>query len=129
MKIGIVILLTVFIQNIFAQDTIDIVSLSSEQYKAWKPIEDNFLKEQFYPFLIKEKIKLNCSGCESATIGIYLKNSTLKTEYKIESAIKCDKPFSKQQLKQIEQMLLTIKLPRQFNSKVFFVKLGSRLKC
>ncbi|MCE3226277.1 MAG: hypothetical protein K0S32_828 [Bacteroidetes bacterium] len=114
--------------KLFSQDTITYSRLSKEQYSSWKQIEDKWLKEKFYPFLKKEKIKLSCGGCTSAVIWVVFKK-TDRTTYEIIYNKKCGSEFKGKQLAELKRLLDQIQLPEEFNNTYLKVYLGSALKC
>lgn len=115
--------------KIVSQDTLSYSTISNAQYKAWKPIEEKWIKETFRPYLEKRKIKLSCLGCESVYLGVVFKKDSANTTYTIIWTRRCGAPFSKNQLLEIKLLLNEIKLPEEFNNAIFKVNLGQALKC
>ncbi len=115
--------------NLISQDTLLYSNLSKSQYSSWKEIENNWLKEKYYPFLKKEKIKLNCSGCESAYVQLVFKKDSSQTKYTIIKTKQCGEAFKGKLLLELKKILNQIILPEEFNNTIFKTQLGSALKC
>jgi hypothetical protein len=113
----------------FSQDTIYYSSLSKPQYETWKQIEERWIKEKYYPFLKREKIKLTCSGCESAYVWLAFKKDSLTTNYTILKAKKCGEELNEKTLNNLKKILNQITLPKEFNHTIFKTRLGVALKC
>ncbi|MCE3258435.1 MAG: hypothetical protein K0S12_76 [Bacteroidetes bacterium] len=87
------------------------------------------MKDQFYPFLKKEKIKLNCGHCTSAVVWVVFKKENGKTSNTIVTNKKCGSEFKGKQLEELKKLLDQISLPELFDGKHVKVHLGSALKC
>jgi hypothetical protein len=127
-------LLTIFLFAFFfktasAQDTLSYATFSETQYSAWKNIEQKWLTEKYYPFLKKEKIKLSCASCTSASAWVCFSRANAVTTFKILENKKCGQPFKGKQLTELKKLVGEIKLPPEFDNTRIKVLLGLTLKC
>jgi len=120
---------------LFAQETNDCTpkyyQLTSDQYKAWKSIEDEWMKKEYRTILKENKLKMTCAGCESIymdvvfivdTRGTLIQTKTLKTR-------KCAGEFSKKLEERFLKWFLNFSFPAQLYNLKFEVRLGTGLKC
>lgn len=112
-----------------AQDTLSYATFNEVQYKAWKTIEQQWITEKYYPFLKKEKIKLSCASCTSASAWVYFAKENSVTIFKILQSKKCGQPFKGKQLAELKRIIGEIKLPAEFENTRIKVLLGLSLTC
>lgn len=115
--------------DFFSQDTLISSSLSAQQQNDWKTEYGNWLKNKFYPFLKKEKIKPSCAGCSSVYAIVVFKKTGEVTVNQIIESRKCGTPFKGKQLKALQTIISELFLPDSFGRSYFSVKMGSFLKC
>lgn len=115
--------------KVVAQDTLSYSTLNNEQYKTWKGIEEKWLTEKYYPFLKKNKIKLNCANCYAAYVMVAFKRDSANTTYTILRNKKCGDEFKGKQLTELKNLLQQIILPEEFKNTILKSHLGSVLKC
>lgn len=116
-------------RNISAQDTLTYATFTDTQYKAWKTIEQNWLHERYYPFLKKEKIKLSCASCTTASVWVMFEKKEGETTFSLLKNVKCGRQFEGKQLSSLKKLMGEIKLPEEFNNTKIKVLLGLALKC
>jgi hypothetical protein len=110
-------------------DTLDYYSLNAEQKAQWNEIDNNWRKNEFQPFLNRQKIRLSCAHCERVTLRVVFQILEEHAHFKILDSKKCGTEFSKKQLKEIELLLMKIKFPEFFNGKIIIMQFGNALKC
>jgi hypothetical protein len=129
MRFLLIILFFYSCHSALSQDTLTYSNLSPEQHSDWKKEYDNWLKNKFYPFLKKEKIKTSCAGCSSVYAIVVFKRIGEITMNTIVESGRCGKPFKGKQLEQLQIIINELFLPDSFKRSFFSVKIGSFLKC
>lgn len=105
--------------------------LTGPQYSAWTNFYNNWRVVE-YPKILKEnKLKMNCSGCESIYMEvIFTINEIGKlSNYKVIKSKKCGKEFSKKLENRFMKLFLDFQFPKDMRNLKFEVRLGTGLKC
>lgn len=124
-----------FQYNSYAQELKDTIvkyyQLPSSQYKTWKLLEDEWMKNEYGKILKENKLKMTCSGCESIFMDVVFTidaqgklsaTKTLKTR-------KCAGEFSKKLEERFLKWFLQRSFPAELYNTKFEVRLGTGLKC
>lgn len=118
-----------------AQETKDTIpksyELKGDQYKAWRVIEQEWFSKEYGKILKENKLKMNCSGCESISMNtvITIDNIGKLKEYKVVNSRKCATTFSKKLEERFMKWFLTFNFPKELYNSKFEVHLGTGLKC
>ncbi len=119
----------------FAQETKDSIpksyELSSDKYKAWKTIEQEWMRKEYGKILKENKLKMSCSGCENIFMDVIIKidSSGKLKEYKTIRTRKCAGEFSKKLEERFIKWFLNLTFPAELYNMKFEVRLGTGLKC
>ncbi len=135
MKLSLIISLLFFSLSFKAQETKDSISKSYElkepQYSAMQKIEQEWFAKEYYVILKENKLKMNCSGCESIymnTIMVIDSVGKLK-DYKVVKSRKCATTFSKKLEERFIKWFVDLKFPQELYNSRFEIRLGTGLKC
>ncbi len=105
--------------------------LPKEQYREWKIIEDEWMKNEYGKILKENKLKMKCANCENIfmnviftidTSGKLIATKTVKTR-------KCAGEFSKKMEDRFLKWFLNFTFPKELYNLKFEVRLGTGLKC
>lgn len=105
--------------------------LSSEQWNAWQKMEQEWMKNEYSKILKENKLKMNCSGCESIYMdAVFSVDSTGKLKYyKLLNSKKCADKFSKALEIRFTKWFFHAPFPIELYNLNFEVRLGTGLKC
>ena len=105
--------------------------LKTEQWKAWKKIEQDWMKNEYSKILKENKLKMNCNGCESIYMdAVFSIDSTGKLKYyKLINSRKCADKFSKALEIRFTKWFFHTQFPMELYNLNFEVRLGTGLKC
>lgn len=118
-----------------AQETKDTIpksyELKGDQYKTWRVIEQEWFSKEYGKILKENKLKMNCSGCESISINAVITIDSIGKlkEYKVVNSRKCATTFSKKLELRFMKWFLTFNFPKELYNSKFEVHLGTGLKC
>ncbi len=135
MKFLFIISLLFFSFSFKAQETKDFIPKSYElkepQYSAVRKIEQEWFSKEYHVILKENKLKMNCSGCESIymnTVMVIDSAGKLK-EYKVVKSRKCATTFSKKLEERFMKWFINLKFPQELYNTKFEIRLGTGLKC
>lgn len=119
--------------NVFSQsnDSIPFIyEIGTEEFNCWNEIYSSWRNETFYNLLKSQKIKMNCSDCESfyAIIIFQIKDSKIES-YSIVKENFCGRNMDKNFKSKYLDFFLQYSYPEILNNKSFKVRLGDSLKC
>lgn len=118
-----------------AQETKDTIpksyELKGDQYKAWRGIEQEWFSKEYGKILKENKLKMNCSGCESISMNTVITIDSIGKlkEYRVVNSRKCATTFSKKLEERFMKWFLTFNFPKELYNSKFEVHLGTGLKC
>jgi hypothetical protein len=118
-----------------AQETKDTIprsyELKGDQYKTWRVIEQEWFTKEFGKILKENKLKMNCSGCESIFMNTVITIDSIGKlkEYKVVNSRKCATTFSKKLEERFIKWFFTLNFPKELYNSKFEVRLGTGLKC
>ncbi len=116
----------------FAQvkDTITIKNISAELFKEWQIIEKDWIKNEFSPFLKRNKIYLSCAKTTKAYIDVVF--NVLEDGHihaKIVHNVKGGSQFNAKQLASLEKSLYRITFSSAWTNSICKMRMGLILKC
>lgn len=132
---GLIALLLLCSITIKAQQVKDSIPKSYElkdaQYSAWRVIEKEWFSKEYGKILKENKLKMNCSGCESIFMNTVITIDSIGKlkEYKIVNSRKCATTFSKKLEERFIKWFLTLNFPKELYNSKFEIRLGTGLKC
>lgn len=136
MKQLLITILLLFFSSAFkAQEAKDSIPKSYElkepQYSAWRKIYDEWMPKEYFKILKENKLKMNCSGCESVFMNTVFKIDSLGKlkNYRVISTKKCSGTFSKKLEERFIKWFLTYPFPNELYNITFEARLGTGLKC
>lgn len=105
--------------------------LTSEQWNAWQKMEQDWMKNEYSKILKENKLKMNCSGCESIYMdAVFSIDTTGKLKYyKLLNSRKCADKFSKGLEIRFMKWFFKTQFPLELHNLNFEVRLGTGLKC
>lgn len=118
-----------------AQETKDSIpksyELKGDQYKAWRVIEEDWFTKEYSKILKENKLKMNCSGCESIFMNTIITIDSIGKlkEYKVVNSRKCATTFSKKLEDRFIKWFQTLNFPKELYNAKFEARLGTGLKC
>lgn len=106
--------------------------LKDPQYSVFRKIEQEWFTKEYGKILKENKLKMNCSGCESIFMNTILEIDSvgkLKT-YKVVNSRTCHgASFSKKLEERFIKWFLTYPFPPELYNSKFEARLGTGLKC
>lgn len=114
-----------------SDSTMKAFKLSSDKYKAWKTIEQEWMSKEYGKILKENKLKMTCNACENIFMDAIINidsNGKLK-EYKTVKTRKCAGEFSKKLEERFMKWFLLQTFPAELYNLKFEVRLGTGLKC
>lgn len=107
-----------------------IYNIGTEEFNCWDEIYSSWHNETFYNLLKSQKIKLNCSDCESfyAIVVFQIKDSKIES-YSFVKENFCGKNMDNDFKSKYLEYFLQYSYPEILNNKCFKVRLGDSLKC
>jgi hypothetical protein len=105
--------------------------LTSDQWNAWQKIDLDWMKNEYSKILKENKLKMNCSSCESIYLdAVFSIDSTGKLKYyKLLNSNKCGDKFSKALEIRFTKWFFKTQFPIDLYNLNFEVRLGTGLKC
>lgn len=105
--------------------------LPKEQYREWKVIEDDWMKNEYGKILKENKLKMTCSGCENIFMdAIFTIDANGKlSATKIVKTRKCAGEFPKKLEERFLKWFFNFTFPKELHNLKFEVRLGTGLKC
>lgn len=105
--------------------------LKEPQYSAMRKIEQEWFDKEYHVILKENKLKMNCSGCESIYMNTILEIDSVGKlkKYKVVSSRKCADKFSKKLEERFIKWFLTYPFPQELYNAKFEIRLGTGLKC
>jgi len=130
------IILSLFFSFVFnAQEAKDSIPKSYElkdpQYSAFRKIEQEWFAKEYHKILKENKLKMNCSGCESIFMNTIFEIDSLGKlkNYKVMNSRKCATTFSKKLEERFIKWFLNYLFPKELYNTKFEARLGTGLKC
>ncbi len=106
--------------------------LKEPQNSVFRKIEQEWFAKEYHKILKENKLKMNCSGCESIFMNtIFVIDSAGKLKnYKVVNSRKCaGSVFSKKLEELFIKWFLTYPFPKELYNIKFEARLGTELKC
>ncbi len=105
--------------------------LTGPQYDEWTNFYNNWRITEYPKILQENKLKMNCSTCESVYMEVlFVINEIGKLDhYEVLKSKKCNEGFSKKLEKRFMKAFMDFQFPKDMRSIKFEARLGTGLKC